>query len=72
MTINFEHCDFFFKSTENYSHLLKMKIYSIFFNYNLVTSKKLKACLLEITLDHSSVAYLKVSLAHFQRYIYIR
>ena len=38
-----------------------MKIYSIGFNYNLVTSKKYAICLLKMTLEHSIVAYFQVS-----------
>ena len=35
-----------------------MKIYSIGFNYSLVTSKKkIAICLSKMTLEHSSVAY---------------
>ena len=58
----------FYKSTEIYSHFLKIKIYSIGFNYSFVTSKKLAICLLKMTLEHSSVAYFQVILAHFQWY----
>ena len=44
-----------------------MGIYSIGFKYSLVTSKKkLAICLLKMTLEHSSVAYFRVILAHFQ------
>ena len=47
-----------------------MKIYSIGFNYSLVTSNKLAICLLKMTLEHSSVAYFQVILAHFQWWLY--
>ena len=42
-----------------------MKIYSIGFNYSLVTRKKFAICLLKMTLEHS-VAYFQVVLALFQ------
>ena len=49
---------------------LKMKIYSIGFNYSLATSKKFASCLLKMTLEHSSVAYFQVILAPFQWWLY--
>ena len=51
----------FFKSTETF--FLNMKIYSIGFNYSLVTSKKFTIWPLKVTLEHRSVAYFQVILA---------
>ena len=47
-----------------------MKIYSIGFNHSLVTSNKLAICLFKMTLEHSSVAYFQVILAHFQWWLF--
>ena len=58
-------------SIETYSHFLKMKIYAIGFNNNLVTSEILAICFLKMTLEHSSVANFQVSLAHFQWQLYL-
>ena len=43
-----------------------MKIYCIGLNNSLVSIKHLAICLLEMALEHNSVAYLQVISAHFQ------
>ena len=41
-----------------------MEIDSIGFNYSLVTSKQFAICLLKMTLEHSSFAYISKSFWH--------
>ena len=50
VTINFEYCDLFSKALKLILISKRMKIYSIGFNYSLVTSKIFAICLLKILL----------------------
>ena len=53
-----------------HKQIFKEKIHSIGLNHSLVSSKHLAICLLKMALEHSSVTYFLVILAHFQMQLY--